>query len=305
MQPLRITNVILIPVAAFLLVNLGCGTKPQDEGDVAPPAVKGPKKDAGKRAGRTELETTGWGTLKGKVTFEGDKPTVADIKTRDDFKQHQDKAYCEMGKPEELLEQTWRIGSGNGLENVVVWIKPPEGKVFKLPPEDKRDWKKEVTIDQPHCAFEPHVTVLFPAYYDVAKKSQVPSGQVFKILNGATIKHNTKWGGSQLRNPEKSETLDAKKGDKPAELKVELQPDTQYISFICDIHKWMKAYAWAFDHPYAAVTDKDGNFEIKNVPAGAEVEIDYWHESFGTTPKEKEKKKLEAGENVVNITVKK
>ena len=28
----------------------------------------------------------------------------------------------------------------------------------------------------------------------------------------------------------------------------------------------MKAYVWVFDHPYFAVTDDDGNFEIKNAP---------------------------------------
>ena len=28
----------------------------------------------------------------------------------------------------------------------------------------------------------------------------------------------------------------------------------------------MKAYVWVFDHPYFAVTDDDGNFEIKKRP---------------------------------------
>lgn len=300
MYPLRITNALLIPVMVVLLVNLGCGGSNRDEGEVAPPMVKSPKKDGGpKKAGRTELESTGWGSLKGKVTFEGDKPTVADISTRDDFKQHQDKDYCAKG---DLTEQVWKFGEGNGLANVVVWLKPPEGKTFKITPE--KSWPKEVHIDQPHCAFEPHVIVLFPSYFDVAAKKQASSEQVFKILNSATIKHNTKWAGSQLRNPEQSQTLDAKK-DKPAELPIAIQPDNEPISFKCDFHKWMTAYAWAFDHPYAAVTDKDGNFEIKNVPAGADVEILYWHESFGKTPKVLKKAALKTGENVENFSVKK
>src|SRR5262249_47260706 len=36
----------------------------------------------------------------------------------------------------------------------------------------------------------------------------------------------------------------------------------------CDIHGWMGARVFVFPHPYFAVTDKDGNFEIKNAPAG-------------------------------------
>jgi hypothetical protein len=33
-----------------------------------------------------------------------------------------------------------------------------------------------------------------------------------------------------------------------------------------------------FDHPYFAVTDEDGKFEIKNAPAGA-CQLLIWHES--------------------------
>jgi len=40
----------------------------------------------------------------------------------------------------------------------------------------------------------------------------------------------------------------------------------------------MRAYVWAFDHPYAAVTKEDGTYEIPNVPAGAKVRIVAWHE---------------------------
>lgn len=303
MYTLRINSaLLLLPfVAAGLLVSSGCGGGSKDEdGGAPPPPPRVKSKDGGgKRPGRTEFESTGWGTLKGKVTFEGDKPTVADISTRDDFKQHQDKDFCAKG---DLTEQVWKFGEGNGLANVVVWLKPPEGKTFKIPAD--KNWPMEVKIDQPHCAFEPHVVTLFPSYYDVNQNKPVPSGQVFKILNSATIKHNTKWAGSQLRNSEQSQTLDAKK-DKPAELEIKIQPDTEPISFKCDFHKWMTGYAWAFDHPYAAVTDKDGNFEIKNVPAGAEVEIDFWHESFGKTPKVLKKATLKAGENVENFSIKK
>jgi len=38
-------------------------------------------------------------------------------------------------------------------------------------------------------------------------------------------------------------------------------------------------------HPYFAVTDKDGNFEIKNVPAG-KLRLMVWHEEPGWGVKE-------------------
>ena len=40
------------------------------------------------------------------------------------------------------------------------------------------------------------------------------------------------------------------------------------IGVKCDLHSWMKAYHFPVDHPYAAVTDADGKFEIKDLPAG-------------------------------------
>jgi hypothetical protein len=43
----------------------------------------------------------------------------------------------------------------------------------------------------------------------------------------------------------------------------------------------MQAYVWAFDHPYAAVTDREGNYVIKNVPAGAGLRVQAWHEEAG------------------------
>jgi hypothetical protein len=42
----------------------------------------------------------------------------------------------------------------------------------------------------------------------------------------------------------------------------------------------MKGWARVFDHPYFAVTDADGKFEIKGAPAGR-YNIIMWHEYNG------------------------
>ena len=42
---------------------------------------------------------------------------------------------------------------------------------------------------------------------------------------------------------------------------------------------WMKSYAQVFDHPYFAVTGKDGSFSIKNVPDGTYKAV-AWQERF-------------------------
>jgi hypothetical protein len=41
-----------------------------------------------------------------------------------------------------------------------------------------------------------------------------------------------------------------------------------FLTFKCDVHNWMFAYAGVANHPYFAVTGKDGTFTLKNVPPG-------------------------------------
>jgi len=49
----------------------------------------------------------------------------------------------------------------------------------------------------------------------------------------------------------------------------------------CNIHPWMHGYIAVFKHPFFAVTDQEGHFEIKNVPAG-NYTIKAWQEKLGT-----------------------
>jgi uncharacterized surface anchored protein len=48
----------------------------------------------------------------------------------------------------------------------------------------------------------------------------------------------------------------------------------------CDFHPWMKAWHLPLDHPFMAVTDADGKFEIKGLPPG-KYTFFVWHEIPG------------------------
>ena len=52
------------------------------------------------------------------------------------------------------------------------------------------------------------------------------------------------------------------------------------LTMTCDIHPWMKAYIMVFNHPFFAVTDTDGSFEIDGVPAGAQKFV-LWEPAVG------------------------
>jgi hypothetical protein len=49
------------------------------------------------------------------------------------------------------------------------------------------------------------------------------------------------------------------------------------------IHHWMDGFVWAFDHPYFAVTDANGRFELANVPVGT-WRLVTWHQVAGWGP---------------------
>ena len=56
-----------------------------------------------------------------------------------------------------------------------------------------------MVLDQPCCAFEPHVLVVYPSYFD-GKKIDL-TGQVLLVKNDAKFNHNTKiMGGRPLKN---------------------------------------------------------------------------------------------------------
>src|SRR5262249_15964446 len=115
-------------------------------------------------AGAAELESTGSGTLKGTVMFDGNPPAATP------GKMEKDPEGC--NKTDQKKLQVWEVGPNKGVANVVVWLRAPKGKAFKIP-DDMKQWKGDpVTIDQPHCAFEPRVVTIFPSFFDPQAKEQ-------------------------------------------------------------------------------------------------------------------------------------
>jgi hypothetical protein len=288
----------VVPALLLSLALVGCGGK-EDKGttDGGKPAADSGKK-SGTSGGALKAIERGKGTLVGKVELVGAKPDLkalneALLKQINEKKDDKDHCLSPKAPQDEKDEQSWRIGDNNGVGNVFVWIGPPSrNEYFKIDEAQRKEVPKEVTMDQPFCAFVPHCVVLFPKYTEVkgAKKSQAETGQKFIVKNSATISHNTKMDGG-ADNPGGNETLPPGKPFNPQMF----TPSPEPIVIRCNIHPWMNAYARAFDHPYATLTSvggdpkagksdpkdtKYGTYEIKNVPAG-KVKVFAWHEKAG------------------------
>jgi hypothetical protein len=310
---------------AFGIAAAGCGAPPEKKttaekstGDKTAQAETGAKSSSGgesststkSSAEKEPLVAKAWGSLKGKVTFDGTPPAEKQVDISMTVKERDD---CLKG---DTRVQTWKVGKDDkGVGDVVVWLRAPRGKYFEIP-EDQQKAEGTMKVDQPHCSFIPHVQVLYPTYYDAKSKKQKPTGQKFEVVNSANFSHNTNYEFSdRLVASGSNQILKAKTGVMPIEARTNRpnKPNTvggeQKITFKCNIHGWMSGYAWVFDHPYAAVTSGDeidakdfGTYEIKKAPAGVELELVYWHETM-KQPKVLKTFSLKEGENTEDIKI--
>lgn len=259
------TNLLVIGMMALSFTLLvGCGRAPAPE--VPNAAVKpSPITSAEPVVSMLDAKDGKWGNLKGRIVWGGG--AFPELKT---IEASQDKAHCTSQGA--IPDEGWVIDKeSKGVRWTLVWLAPE-------PPKDKipvNEWKKldihpdlqeikvkEVEVDQPCCRFIPHALGM-------------RQGQHLVVRNSSPIPHNVNCtsnvdgaGFSILIPPGGSHTA---KNMKPERL-------PQQIS--CNIHGWMNAKIGVFDHPYFAVTDEKGNFEIKQAPAG-HCRLKIWQENVG------------------------
>jgi hypothetical protein len=277
---------LLLPLLFVMTASSGCGKKPQKDGDggdddklaATTKARDAQPKENGKPTGggKVALKADSFdGLIRGQVVYDGSPPEAPPVAK---MKENPDKNHCLSGPESAKIEQTWIVNKKtNGVANAVVFLKAPAGQYFPLDQNVLGQFTKEVSIDQPFCAFVPHVQVAFPYYWD--GKKYVPSGQVFKIKNSAPVPHNSKITGDEKDVYPGNPTLQPK-GEAQVEFK---RVGRRPVNLNCGFHPWMNAMIWSFDHPYAAITDEDGKFELKNVPTGVELTLGAWHESLSST----------------------
>jgi len=129
-------------------------------------------------------------------------------------------------------------------ENIAVYVDAIPDKKFDAP-------KDHVTIDQRKMAFIPHVVA-------------VQQGTTVEFLNSDPVGHNVYWPSISG-----NKKLTHNMGTWPKGEKKPFQfNDVGVASLLCNVHPEMSGYVVVVPTPYFAVTDKDGNFEIKNIPAG-------------------------------------
>ena len=260
-----------LSLGATLLVSVfGCGGQATDSSDavVVPdstvrtaPAAKSTAPAAGTAAptaataapsAAAPVKAEGFGTLKGQITFAGDPPAPKVLFEKG--KAAKDPEVCAKDAP--LMSERLLVDSGTkGVKNVLVYLNKPTSVSDEA---KKAAAAIQVLFDQNKCVFEPHVL-------------GIVSGSPITLKSSDPVNHNI---NAKLKVQSFNQLL-APQG------KTEFTPqgpERTPAEVTCDIHPWMKAWWMVFNHPYFAVADAKGYFEIKNAPAGTQKLV-VWQEA--------------------------
>lgn len=160
-------------------------------------------------------------------------------------------------------------------ENIAVYVDAISGKTFDAP-------AKHAVVDQKHMTFIPNVRVVL-------------KGTMVDFLNSDAVGHNVYWP--------------AISGNKKLAHNLGTWPQGQTKSFtfndlgaaplLCNVHPEMSGYVVVVATPYFAVTDKEGDFVIKDVPPG-KYTLKTWSEEGKPATQAVE---VSAGTATANLTV--
>jgi len=176
--------------------------------------------------------------ITGKVVLKGTPPPEQTI----DMASSPDKI-CGAAHSTPVTTRHYLVGKDGGLANVLVYVKSGlEGKTFPAP-------TTEPMLDQIGCMYEPFVMGVM-----VNQKLKIKNSDPTMHNVHATPKINKEFNLAQpIKDQVTERTFD----------KTEVP-----VRFMCNVHNWMFAYVGVFEHPFFAVTDKDGNFKISGLPNG-------------------------------------
>ncbi|MDG2014402.1 MAG: hypothetical protein P8J33_12920 [Pirellulaceae bacterium] len=205
-------------------------------------------------ASSASAQDAGYGHLKGRIVVTGEVPAAAEISLSTD-----DKQYCvDTGKP--FTSRKLLVGPDGQLQDAFVMMY--FGRSDKKRPEAHPSYKDapSVSLDNVNCRFEPRAIF-------------VRKGQALEFKNSDRIGHNCH---VVTMNFEENCSLGAGQA-----LSIEMEDASRLPGIVkCDAHPWMEALLLVREEPYAAVTDEDGSFTIKNIPAG-EWKFQFWHTTRG------------------------
>ena len=186
-------------------------------------------------------------SLKGTVKFQGTVPAAKPINMAAD-------PSCAKQHASPVMAQEIVADAKGDLQNVIVFVSDGLGDRTFDPPS------QPAVIEQKGCMYAPHVLA-------------VRAHQQLELVNSDPTLHNI--------HPLPANNREWNKAEAPGTTAEETFAREEIaIPIKCNVHPWMRSYVAVFNHPYFAVTGKDGSFELGNLPPGTYT-IKAWHEKLG------------------------
>jgi len=186
------------------------------------------------------------GTIKGTVKWQGALPHLVPSEI------NKDPQVCDpLGQKHRDLERLL-VSPNGGVANTVVYLKNiTAGKAMDLPLERR-------FLNQKTCRYEPHI-LLVPVEGLLTVRSSDPLLHTVHMSGSADYNLPFVTQGQEISRPMTREGM---------------------VDLRCNAgHVWMNGEVVVASHPYYAVTDREGNFELTEVPPG-QYEIVAWHEGW-------------------------
>ncbi len=201
------------------------------------------------------------GDISGTVMLKGTAPKEKEITPL------KDDPTCGKLHSEMPTTHFYVVGPKGELADVVVSVEGVSGGGAPASP---------VTLDQKGCEYTPSIFA-------------VQTGQKIIVKNSDPVAHNVRFDAAAGSDNKNFNQLQVPNGP---ELSYTFGSAGDFLKFQCDVHKWMFAWACVFNHPYFAVSAKDGSFKITGVPPG-KYKVRAIHRKAGESVQEVEVKASE------------
>jgi len=192
------------------------------------------------------VNVSGGGRISGIVKWSGPVPPAATLPIS------KDPEVCDPQSRKRAPLDRLIVNAQGGVQNTVVFLKNiSAGKAFPSS-------AYETMLDQKQCRYEPHV-LLVPVNSELGIKSSDATLHTVHMDGAATYNLPFPFPNQVSKRPMSSPGL---------------------VNLKCNGgHVWMNAEIWVIPHPYFAVTDQNGRFELTDVPPG-DYELVAWHEGW-------------------------